>query len=624
MNSIVKNLLFTLLLGGVSSTLFSQNVAINTSGNSPYTSAILDLSNQNTVGTFGFLPPYVTLTALTTFGLSGTAAQSNGIIVYNTGGAVTAGLYYWNNAGSTWVAIGGGGSISGGTTNYIARWLTATTLGIGVAQDNGTGVSISSTALTPANKLDVNGSEAVGTYAGTAAPANGMIISGRVGVGNNAPAASSIIDLTNTKATGATGEPMLWPTNPNPTANIAAPVLGEEIYNTTMGCFQFYNGTTWLVKGCPCTVAPGTPIISAVGPCSLAVGGSSTTFTSSINTGVTFIWTATASTGTPTITGNGTATVTVTWPPGAGTGSISLSIANTCGASSATLPVTIDGITGPSTVGYSSSGNIYTCTPAGATSYSWSSNSTYGVIAGSTTNQTVSITAASSAGTFTLTCVMVVGGCTYNATYVVTVTTCLSGSAAFACNSKAYIAWWYGSFDSTFYIGSVQTWTVPNCVTSITITAMGAAGGDCDGGPGGCGALIKSNAITVTPGHVISVIVGGEGTEEDVAYGGGGGGGSFVWDNNTSTLLVAAGGGGGGGYLADGTGGNAEIDNTSAATLEATTNNPYNLNGAGGTGGGASSGGAEGLVITFSGQGCGGAGWGESGVKCAGRQYVSI
>lgn len=142
-NHYMRYLLFAFLCG-LSGTLFSQNVAINTSGNNAYTSAILDLSNHNTVGTVGFLPPYVTLTALGTFGLSGTAAQSDGIIVYNTGGAVAAGLYYWNNSVPTWVAMSGGGSISGGTTNYLARWLTTTTLGIGVAQDNGTGVSISS------------------------------------------------------------------------------------------------------------------------------------------------------------------------------------------------------------------------------------------------------------------------------------------------------------------------------------------------------------------------------------------------------------------------------------------------------------------------------------------------
>ena len=39
---------------------------------------------------------------------------------------------------------------------------------------------------TPANKLDVNGAEAIGTYAGTAGLSNGLIVSGNVGLGTSA------------------------------------------------------------------------------------------------------------------------------------------------------------------------------------------------------------------------------------------------------------------------------------------------------------------------------------------------------------------------------------------------------------------------------------------------------
>ncbi|HTA26616.1 MAG TPA: hypothetical protein VK809_02425 [Bacteroidia bacterium] len=108
--------IITICLSGVSAALFSQNVAINTSGNNAYISAILDLSNNNTAGQTGLLPPYVTLTSLNAFTLLGapaSAANSNGMIVYNTGGAVPAGLYYWNNTSSTWVAMGGVNSITG-------------------------------------------------------------------------------------------------------------------------------------------------------------------------------------------------------------------------------------------------------------------------------------------------------------------------------------------------------------------------------------------------------------------------------------------------------------------------------------------------------------------------------
>ncbi len=137
------------LLAISTASAFAQNVAINNSGSSAYVSAILDLSNNNTAGTVGLLPPYVTLTALGTFGMSGTAAQSNGLIVYNTGGALPAGLYYWNNTTPAWVSMGGGGALAGGTTNYLARWTSATTLGIGVTEDNNATVSMSNPSSAP-------------------------------------------------------------------------------------------------------------------------------------------------------------------------------------------------------------------------------------------------------------------------------------------------------------------------------------------------------------------------------------------------------------------------------------------------------------------------------------------
>jgi len=122
-----------------SSALFAQNVAINTSGNAAYTGAILDLSNNNTVGTVGFLPPYVTLTNATTLSpLAGTAAQLSGLLVYNTSTSVASGLsgqgvYYWYydattpansvwrylgpGSGAAWLLTGNAGTIPG--TNFL-------------------------------------------------------------------------------------------------------------------------------------------------------------------------------------------------------------------------------------------------------------------------------------------------------------------------------------------------------------------------------------------------------------------------------------------------------------------------------------------------------------------------
>lgn len=127
-----------------------------------------------------------------------------------------------------------------------------------------------------------------------------------------------------------------------------------------------------------------------------------------------------------------------------------------------------------------------------------------------------------------------------------------------------------------------QTWTVPPCVTSITIKAWGAGGGGgganaCTGGYGGGGAY-STATVTVTPGHVLHIYVGRGGgggiggTNNCITSGGfggwgwgsggtggsagdiglsgaagGGGGSTAVRNNNTNTLYVVAAGGGGGG-----------------------------------------------------------------------------
>ncbi len=123
--------------------------------------------------------------------------------------------------------------------------------------------------------------------------------------------------------------------------------------------------------------------------------------------------------------------------------------------------------------------------------------------------------------------------------------------------------------------GGPATFTVPAGVTSITATVAGGAGGiglteDEDGTTevGGAGGKVVAN-VPVTPGVVLTLVVGGAGEDADTTgaggagggYGGGGdarsingfsdgagGGGSFVFDG--AAPLVVAGGGGGGGFTA--------------------------------------------------------------------------
>jgi hypothetical protein len=96
------------------------------------------------------------------------------------------------------------------------------------------------------------------------------------------------------------------------------------------------------------------------------------------------------------------------------------------------------------------------------------------------------------------------------------------------------------------YTGAVANYTVPDGVTSISIQAYGAKGGNTNGG---LGAGIYGE-FAVVPGTVLNVVVGQQGIVNNCGgpgASGGGGGGSFVWDPLMATTpLIAAGGGGGG------------------------------------------------------------------------------
>jgi gliding motility-associated-like protein len=119
------------------------------------------------------------------------------------------------------------------------------------------------------------------------------------------------------------------------------------------------------------------------------------------------------------------------------------------------------------------------------------------------------------------------------------------------------------------YTGAPTSWTVPNCVTNITITAEGAQGGNASstsGAPvaGGQGAVVVAS-IPVSTGDVVDMTIGGQGGVGTAPGYNGGGTGFFSMDGNinnasgsgggstnvningTPTIIAAGGGGAGGG-----------------------------------------------------------------------------
>ena len=125
------------------------------------------------------------------------------------------------------------------------------------------------------------------------------------------------------------------------------------------------------------------------------------------------------------------------------------------------------------------------------------------------------------------------------------------------------------------YTGSVQTWIVPPCVTSINVVVAGAKGG---GNTGGNGARITST-LSVTPGQTLNIYVGGMGTcgnnsggwngggtghasnPANVNYNscGGGGASDIRIGGNALTNRVVVAGGGGAGYGSTGASGGSGI-----------------------------------------------------------------
>jgi len=115
------------------------------------------------------------------------------------------------------------------------------------------------------------------------------------------------------------------------------------------------------------------------------------------------------------------------------------------------------------------------------------------------------------------------------------------------------------------YTGSTQSYTIPSGVTNIKIECWGAEGGSGIGfdgieGKGGLGGYMSGD-VTVTPGEVLTIFVGGAGSatgqggfngggQAGTQYGAAGGGASDVRNGSysLSDRMIVAGGGGGGAY----------------------------------------------------------------------------
>jgi hypothetical protein len=132
--------------------------------------------------------------------------------------------------------------------------------------------------------------------------------------------------------------------------------------------------------------------------------------------------------------------------------------------------------------------------------------------------------------------------------------TFLSTAAAAALTTAGAVG--FAASPASAYSGVVNattpgtyTWTVPAGVTSITVKAYGAQGGgvaEFGQGVGGHGAEVRAT-VAVTPGQVITYVVGAKPTVATNMLGGSGGGG-----NGAEAFMGRGAGGGGATYLSVG------------------------------------------------------------------------
>lgn len=383
---------------------------------------------------------------------------------------------------------------------------------------------------------------------------------------------------------------------------IANPAEGLMIFNTTTKCYEGYFTSGWTQLACECTNPPQPPS-SITGSATACINQNSVTYSTPPVPGASsYTWTV--PTGATIVNGQGTGTITVNF--GNQSGQVSVTANNGCGSSSPfSINVTVANPNPAFTVNPASPTiNVPAVfTPAqGGANYQWTFQN--GNPATSTA-QNPSVTWGN-AGSYTVKLIVTTNnGCVDSSIQTLTVINCLGNQSQNVPFS---------------YTGAVQTWTVPSGVCNITIECWGAQG---QGGNGGLGGYARGS-LTVTPGQVLNIYVGGQN-----GYNGGGaghantprngGGASDVRINGqtlTDRIIVAGGGGascGDGNYQGGHGGGGTTAPNYVGGGGGI---------GYGGNGGGGGANGGSGNTSCHSG-GAGGGGFNSGGVGSCNTCYTN-
>lgn len=133
-------------------------------------------------------------------------------------------------------------------------------------------------------------------------------------------------------------------------------------------------------------------------------------------------------------------------------------------------------------------------------------------------------------------------------------TSSIDGGVPVCVSSKCETLYCPPGSQTFSYTGGTQSFTIPSCVTSITVDVRGAGGGEAyyttSFGTGGLGGRTQAT-LAVQPSDVVTIVVGGAGANGTAGVGGGGGYNGGATGGGGTTIQNQAGGGGGGGSVVD-------------------------------------------------------------------------
>ncbi len=472
---------------------YAQNVGINTTGNAPNSSAMLDI-NVSPGNDKGLLIPRLPLTATN----SGTpispapGAAETGLMVYNTATAgvspndVVPGFYFWN--GTAWAPLGGGAAVGGGWT------------------DDGTVVRL--TASTDF-----------------------------VGIGTASPASTSALDITST--TKGLLIPRMTTTQRDA---ITTPATGLQIYNLDCQALNYWSGTCWISMS---KALPSPGAITSSGT-TVFCAGQVRTYTIVAVTGATsYTWTVPAGT----VINSGQSTTSITATFGNISGSVCVNANNACETSGQTclavsvdpIPSTPGNITGPSSINPGQqSVNYFIASVNGASAYTWAYSGTGLTIASGTgtTSIVVNFTCNATAGNLTVTANSTCGASTASS-LALTITPVIAvnaGAAKFGgatiggtatAGNGTYSYLWSPTTNLSSSTVAVPTALCTGATTTYTLTAT-------DGN-----ACTATSSVVVTRNLVASAGVNQSVTCSGVAIGGTptGGNPTYTYSWNPATGL---------------------------------------------------------------------------------------